>query len=107
MASFCFHEIGENVIDPRQMAFPLRFQPFDDSRIKAHAYRHFWSNVAQAHHFLELLAGQAWDITIVYARIIAPSLPRGNTADSIEFSLRPAPAPDIFGCHAFPLPAPR
>ena len=93
--TFRFHEVGENVIDACQVPFAFRFQPLQDARIKSHAHWDLRPDVAQSHHFCQLFLGQARNLVVVDARIVARGLPCGAAAGGIEFSLRPAPALDI------------
>ena len=90
-----FHEVGENVVDARQVTFAFRFQPLQDARIKSHAHWNLRPDVAQSHHFCQLFLSQARNLVAVDARIVARGLPCGNAAGSVKFSLRPASALDI------------
>jgi hypothetical protein len=50
--TFRFHEVGEHVIDARQVTFVFRFQPLQDTRFKSHAHWDLRPDVAQSNHFL-------------------------------------------------------
>jgi hypothetical protein len=89
--TFRFHEVDKNIIDARQVTFAFQFQPFQNAWIKSHAYRDLRSDVAQSHHFCQLFLSQARNLVVVDARMVARSLPCGNAAGSVKFSLRPAP----------------
>ena len=100
-SAFGFHQVGEDVVDARQVTFALGFQPIENPRIETHTHRYLSSDVAQAHHARQLLSSQAGDVFEVNVRIVSSRLACGSAAERATFLFSPLPVPDIFGFHAF------
>ena len=99
--TLCLHQVREDVIYARQVAFAFGLQPIENSRIEAHAYRHLPPDVPQSHHACQLLIGKAWDVFEIKTRFAFGRLALGGAAECPPLLLRPSPVPDIFGSHAF------
>src|SRR5207247_10428597 len=71
-----FHDVPQNIVDPGEVAFPLRFQPGEHAWFEAHAHRHLRPDISQWHHLSQLLIGQARNVVKVDIRIISGGLLR-------------------------------
>ena len=99
--ALCFHQVCEDVIYARQVAFAFGLQPIENSRIEAHAYRHLPPDVPQSHHACQLVIGKAWDVFEIKTRFVSGRLALGGAAECPPLLFSPSPVPDIFGSHAF------
>ena len=52
-----FHQICEDIVYSRQVAFAFRLQLLDNPRIEAHAHWHLPPYIPQPHHACQLLIG--------------------------------------------------
>ena len=96
-----FHQVCEDIIDPRQVAFAFGLQPIENSCIEAHAYRHLPQDVPQSHHACQLLIGKARDVFEIKTRFVSGRLALGDAAECPPLLFSPSPVPDIFGSYAF------
>ena len=80
LPSLRFHQVGEDIVDARQVAFSLGPEPGENLRVKADARRYFPPDVAQPHQVRQLLLGQAWDISEIDVGVIAGRMTLGRVA---------------------------
>ena len=97
-----FHQVRENIVDSRQVAFALGPQPIEYLSVKAYTDCYLARpGVAQPHHIRQLLIGKTRNVFEVDARVVPHRLAPGNTAQGLALPFSPLPVPDIFGSHAF------
>ena len=98
---FCFHQVHEDIVDPRQVTFSLGLQPIENPRVDTYANRDLAPDVAQSNHAYQLLISQPRDIFEVDASIVSSRLTYSGATKSLPFLLIPLPVSDIFGRHLF------
>ena len=69
-SAFRFHQVGEDIVNARQVTLAFRFEPSKDFRVEADAYGYFPPEVAQPHEMGKLLAGQARDVAEINIRVV-------------------------------------
>jgi len=104
---FHFHEIGQDIVDARQVSFAFGLQPVENARIQAHADRYLWPDVARADHASQLLGRHSRDVAVVDTGVVAGGLLLGDLPQGSPLFSSPFPVVDIFGRHADRLFAPR
>ena len=77
------HQVREDVIDARQVAFTLGPQPIEDLRVRSYAHRYLARPaIAQPDHVCPLFISQARNVFEVDARVIPYRLMPGNAAQA-------------------------
>ena len=74
------HQVGEDIVDARQVAFALGPEPGENLRVEADAHRDFPPDVAQPYQVRELFFAQARDIPEIDTGVIAGRLAPGRDA---------------------------
>ena len=94
---FRFHQIGQNIVAPRQVPLALGAQPLQHIRIKPNANRHLPLHIPKPHHPRQLLGCQSRNIFVfLFGQIDARALRFSSPAHCLDLRLSPLPVPDIF-----------